>query len=395
MLKFLIIFLLFSILPSNQIDNSNTNYSHKLVKQELTSESLLENEKCVCLANKILDSINTIQNSRSVVNIGANNYGGLFISSDNTLHINRTRNEGISYKEFISALNDENVKISIDYVDYSLDEILNVKSYIDKYLYDYVDSVSVKQSDNTIKVDLNDSITEEEFRELLNDYIAYNDSILSFHNSDLKPTAMNSIKAGEKISYKTGWWIFSTEHWYGTVGFNAVDAQGNKGVVTNYHVAPPGYEMRNNSNTLIGYGSSGVLNDTVDAAFVPFEEQNEWELTKYINSSDPVFYISRTFEAIEGAKVWLVGATTGSSYGNITSTYSSQTVAYNGFNKYLTDLIESDADIAGGDSGGPLITWTDRKSNQGIYGINFAGNNEYAYKIKINNVLDDLKVTMF
>lgn len=157
--------------------------------------------------------------------------------------------------------------------------------------------------------------------------------------------------------------------------------------------------MVDTNKDTIGYASICALNSTVDASFVKFEDQSSWESTNYIECSDTSFKITRTAEAVEGARVWKVGVTTGSSYGNITSIYGSATCNYGdlGGQKTISDVIVSDCDCDGGDSGGPVITWTNRLSNQGIYGITFAKSNveTLTYACKIENVLDSLNVSIY
>lgn len=60
----------------------------------------------------------------------------MFISKDNTLHINQSKNKDIDFESLIPELNQEKVQTTIDTVKYSLEEILKIKEAIDKYLYD-------------------------------------------------------------------------------------------------------------------------------------------------------------------------------------------------------------------------------------------------------------------
>lgn len=378
------------------VSQSSQIKSKRIKESYLNGSFLIENKRCVDLANRITQFIEAQKRTRSLVDIRQSNYGGIFISEDNTLHIRQNENKDIDFERLITELNQDNVHAVIDTVKYSLEEMLKIKDAIDKHLSNYVASLSVKQSKNQIIISLNEDISKDDFICTLKQHVSFDDGILSFQGTKEKTKAINSIKSGEKISHKTGWWIFSTEHWYGTVGFNAKDENGNKGIVTNYHVAQPDCEMRDSSNNLIGYPSYVVLNSKVDAAFVPFESQNSWDLTDKIQSNDSSFYISGKEEPVEGARVWSIGATSGSSYGNITSTYASSNVSYDdGLSRYLYDLIETDSQTSPGDSGGPLLSWTNRLSSQKIYGINFASNSTNTYTIKINNVLNTLNVSIY
>ena len=398
MFKFLLLVLLCSILPINQSE-THSNINRRMMKNDVTEESLLENEKSVELAVEFEKALNSFNNMRSVLYVDDNKYGGIFVDEDDILNINQTNDFGIDYLELIDSINEEKIDVKINAVQYSLDNLLNVKQYIDNNLLEMVNSLYISQEDNNIVITVKENAYIDIINEILINNIDYFDSsMLEFKVDDTLSSLTNSIKAGNKIQYKEGWWIFATTS-YGTVGFNAVDSNGNRGVVTNYHVAPEDKKMTNEDEELLGYASICVLNSTVDASFVPFSTQGDWESTNYVECSDPSFKITRTADPVEGARVWKVGATTGSTYGNITSIYGSATCNYGdlGGVRTITDVIVSDCECEGGDSGGPVITWTNRLSNQGIYGITFAKHNTetLTYACKIDNVLESLGVTIY
>ena len=401
MIKILLASLLCLIVPSyGEIDN-NITIVRKNSNEVVTEEMLDENENCVEVANAFNLLLENSSKARSVVYIENDNYGGIFIDADNVLNINQTFENGTDYISLAESVNENDVDIQLNNVSYTLKSLKALKSVIDLNLYEHIIDLNISQKDNIINANvLNETEKYYITNWLTNNYNDFEESMISFNFVENEnEVATNSIKAGEKIIYKTGWWIFATEHWYGTVGFNAVDSNGNRGVVTNHHVAPKDYEMRDDSNNKIGYSSKSVLTSNVDASFVPFDDQDDWESTNYVECGDPSFKITRVSEAVEGARVWKQGATTGSSYGNITSIDGSSTLDYGdlGGEMYMTDLIVSDCECNGGDSGGPLITWTNRASNQGIYGLNFARSGDCltTYTCKISYVLDSLNVSIY
>lgn len=399
MLKFLMLIILCSVLPTNHYDSSFNNYTRKLLNNELSEESLIENEKCVNLANEFEDLLNNYNNTRSVVYTTTNGYGGIYIDNENILNINQTEGNGIDYMAMVQSINDEEVKIKVNNVNYSLNYLMGIKEFLDNNLSNKINSMYISQSENKIFVSVSSIGDIDYLNEQLYSHIeSFDQNVIIYTIEENENELTSSIKAGQKIQYDAGWWIFHN-YTYGTVGFNAVDSDGNRGAVTNYHVAPEDEEMLDVNKNVIGYASICVLNSNVDASFVKFENSSSWESTNYIESSDTSFKITRTAEAVEGARVWKVGATTGSSYGNITSIYGSVTCDYGdlGGVKTLTDIIVSDCECDGGDSGGPVITWTNRLSNQGIYGITFAEHKTetLTYACKIDNVLDSLGVAIY
>lgn len=384
MKKIFLLFLLFVVLFIGSFFNSSTA---ELKSNSFGIESLNKNLESVYMANELTDIFYKEFNSN--VNSW---FAGFYVDKLDELNLSIVRNtvDPIWTIENYKSTHQKISNYTFDYitVKYTMEQLIIIKNYIDKFLFQFVDCASINIENNHIEISLIDQKNETNFIDnLVENNTFFEANMISFV-SNQKIELTNSIKAGEGIYYKEKIIFFWITKWYGTIGFNAIDSNGKKGIVTNEHVAPLGYQMMTSENDIIGTSTIAVNNSTTDAAFVKFEDQINWVNTPYIYSNDPSFYISRTSLAVQGARVWSVGKKTGSLYGYITSINASGTVG----DVYMTDLIQHDCIIDHGDSGGPLITWSNRLSNQGIYGINFGVGISRAYTIKIENVLDDLNV---
>ncbi len=388
--------LLYVALCSNLSNISGNNVNYRTLGnfnvERANLQDLEENKNAVNLANDFMTTINN-KKCKALSN-NQEGFSGIFIDKNNKLHISHTSNSVMDYSNLIISLNKENVKTSIDVVQFSLSELLSVKEFLDNNFNEIIFEISLSQEKNRIIV----RIKKDEYKDLiineLKDKLPIFDcKMIEFEiKNDIPIACGNSISSGAKIIYKTGWWIFAKEHWNGSVGFNAVDASGKKGVVTCYHVAPIGNEMRDSNNNLVGYANSGAISSSIDASFIPFDDQSNWNNVNSIYGQS--YKLNGYSTAYEGAKVFLFGCATGKSYGTIKSIYSSTNMSYLTETHYLTDLIQTDCTISSGDSGGPLTTANDG-TYQNIYGLNIGADSSYSYTCKIENILSSLNVSIY
>lgn len=310
-------------------------------------------------------------------------YGGIYIDFDDVLVINYVDYD-IDLVNIVDSVNVDGIEYRTQEVIFAYESLMEVKDYIDINYSSLVQETDYAEDANIISIMVEN--TEDEatlISELDYHYVNFNPNMIQFSYENSSNVADSlTIKAGEKINR-------------GTVGFNAVDSSGNQGVVTNYHVIEPGQDAYDENGYLIGTCSTGELSETVDASFVPFATE-QWQCTQYVKSNDPSMKLAEVRDPIQGRRVWKIGNTTGNTYGRILSIHSSVTLYYNAYGKqYKRDLIKTSCKRDGGDSGGPLITWDDRRGGQGLLGIHFAGNNNYAYAIKIENILNTLDVSLY
>ncbi|MFA6755588.1 MAG: hypothetical protein WCR97_03650 [Bacilli bacterium] len=373
----------------NSKNQSIYNYKKNIRLDAITfdlNDPLDKNFYSLKLGNKILEHFNLL-NSNNVLSSNNKAFAGIFIDKNNTLNINSTT---VSFKndidEYLSSYVDCIYKINL--VSNSYYSLNTIKNDFLLSNINYVNKIYISEKENIVKIDLLDAVDN------VNLFITkkgINPECLDFINEKDDEIFSNSqIKAGEKIVHDI------TR--YGTAGFNAIDNDTNKcGVVTNAHVA--GLTSFNNTyldnGTIIGKGTKRCFSSNNDSAFILFSFPSTFASTRYIVSSDQSFYISSSVNAIEGANVWSIGATTGSTYGNIISTNCSINVDYGDFQEIKNDVISYNNNKSSGDSGCPLLDWSNRLSAKNIFGIHFASGNNYSYAIKINNVLNCLNVSIY
>lgn len=370
--------------------NNDSNKSEIFGKKHLLE--LEANKKSVNLADSITKTIAQKIENEVMIDYGSS-YSGMFIDANDVLHIAHTGKVEVNYSKLINYCNTENIETSIDVVPYSLNELMSVKTFIDNNLYEMISQMSLSRTNNKVIIRLKDeSMKEEMINSLKENLEDFDEGMIEFSlEKDTVKACANTISAGEELMYKEGWWIFAKKQWSGSVGFNAIDNNnGTKGIVTTYHVAPIGYEMRNSKDKVVGTATIGALAGSVDASFIPFADQDTWDTTRAYGGDKNYILLSRE-QSYEGAKAALFGYATGISYGTIVSADTSATIDYLDTPRYLTDIVQSNCSMAAGDSGGPLTT-CENSQYQFIYGINFARDANYAYTIKIQNILDTLNV---
>lgn len=372
---------------------SSEVFDDKDNKPKFSDESIAKNYASVQVADQISYTIEN--NSIMLKSSFIDQYAGLYIDENDELNV-----AGLfdTKYELISS-NPKLIEFEFNYhvEEFSLEQLLSTKSNLEDMKSPLILGIDLVQRDNLLKIYISKGTMENVRKEISIRKIDISENMVDFVERETETEPLKSIKSGAKIANKTQflwWWI---ENWYGTVGFSAIhNSTGKKGVVTNQHVAPLGTEMRATNNDLIGSSSVAILTNTVDASFIPYANQNDWTPTSYVLCGDPALYIGRVSTAYEGAKIWSQGASSGSTYGTVQSINASVTLEYESGIRTMTDLIKHNSGIIPGDSGGPLITWTDRRPEQGIYGLNFAGSSisDDSFSIKIANVLSALNVSV-
>lgn len=194
---------------------------------------------------------------------------------------------------------------------------------------------------------------------------------------------------GESIYHTTGS-IRST----GTMCVNAINNKtGELGILTNEHVAETGsnkklyYGIGSTDDPLIGISAFGQKSDTIDAAFIPFTNQNDWIATAKAKSrfdSTPYSNIRLGNEnfIIEGIKVKKFGNTTGNTTGEIL--YNDVIATIEGVR--LTNLLCITNSSQSGDSGGPVY-YDDGGTNLFLIGMVNAGNSSFGAACRITEVM--------
>lgn len=204
------------------------------------------------------------------------------------------------------------------------------------------------------------------------------------------------VYSGELAHYKGTGGLINFWHQAGTIGFHARDLKtGQYGIVTNAHVALTDGVTNNrilgNANKdEIGKPAKYQFSGKVDAAFVPYTNQNSWDPTCHIvdETTRILWRIANTSELQASKKVVMYGANSGYSEGQLVSTSTQLFVA----GREFTDVFSYDCPHGSGDSGSPVgyVLASDRFH---LFGIHFAGEaGGLGYGIKSVNLLPALDI---
>lgn len=359
--------------------------------------SEIKNYENTDIALKINNQIATWQGSENDYLLKS--YAGIYLNESNDIVLGLKVTSILSFDEAKKAYQEHLDSVGIKSNSYIFEE--KVYSLIDlKIMRDYllkmtdlnISAVSIDQSENKLKVTVNDSESAIDVITFLD--MTYKDYASNMIEISIKEERilLSYVYSADKIKYRKKILFIWFDQWYGTVGFNAT-RNGLNGIVTNSHVAPYDYSMFTNGNVFIGKANISIFGGTVDAAFVPFSDQNTWGVSNEIHQvgqSSGTYYIKWLDYVVEGSNVKSHGVTTNYQYGQVLSVDTAETIS----GEYFYDLIETSIVLEGGDSGGPLVRYYPRSVNYGLVGINFAGDGTTSLTIKIDNIVSQLGVSV-
>lgn len=327
------------------------------------------------------------------------NYAGAYIDDNGILNICLLDND-----ENLVSLSENN--IIYQYFDYSynyLQQILNcVESLM---LTTSVYTVGIDEELNKVCVDLtNDEDIPIIIQNLQNNQL-YQENAIFFEvdpNGYVEETATTTYGGESTLCrYKSG------SYSRGTLAVNAVsNSSGTLGMLTNAHVTLHYREMSYggyfNSDDesfsiekYMGPPSVAKQYGKIDAAFVPFKEQGEWEISPYAKYGSTIYdnvWLGNNDLIVRGQPITRIGQTTGITSAKIKRANAS--VFLNG--QIIKNIFTFNNPPEGGDSGGPIYANKDGKLY--LIGITFGRgikwyNSHRGYACRISNVMEGLDVT--
>lgn len=327
-------------------------------------------------------------------NAYSDNYAGSYLDDSGLLNI--------GYVDEVELPTYDNQVIYVK-KDYSYNLLLEIQNAITCKMIEYnVSSVALDEHSNEVDVCIND----QESRNLLISYLKeinlfFSDAIniIIESENEIIPHKKTAY-GGDTINDSVMFFLYS----YGTICVNAYDNDtGKYGVLTNAHVADANTTMYHNGNFLqgskLGTATKRQHSGTIDAAFVPFEDQDNWEVTTHARMGDDVYNnikLGSRELIIQGAPVRRLGQTTGNTTGHILSTNYNCNISYDGVPTIITNTIKYSTDSEGGDSGGPVY-FNGGGQNLFLIGMHFAGPTdptiEYGVGCNIFNVIDEFNIT--
>lgn len=320
----------------------------------------------------------------------SDNFGGIYIDNKGLLNIGVVGLQKIK-KDFDNQVIYKPQKFSYNYLSKILSEITLVMLDYDIY------SVAVDENLNRVDVCLSEENNISRITELLQQKDIYEKEALNFV---LKPNERivynaNTAYGGDQVNEQ----FLGIPSGCGTICVNAVDnATGQFGILTNEHVARNVSLYHNGTlfGPLIGQASKSQNSGSVDAAFVPFSNQSNWNTTAYAKSGSTTYTNVRLGAEnliVQGAPVRRLGQITGNTTGTITRKSISETI--NGIQK--TNIIEYSNAGQAGDSGGPVY-FDGGGQNLFLIGIHFASTDtiytqRWGYACRISEVMNALNIT--
>lgn len=216
-------------------------------------------------------------------------------------------------------------------------------------------------------------------------------------------TPCSRVYAGDEIYFKSGFlWLGKTK---GTAGPHVKDNDtGKVGILTNAHVAEAGKTMKHNDGT-IGVATKRKMQESVDAAFIPYEKPGDWTI---INSARGVDNLNHTYSNTkysdvatwtqEGMRVRKFGITTGTTEGKIEYNDSSVMTQFeNGNVLSLNDCLVFSNTTKPGDSGGPIYAIGGTKGSLWFIGLTFGCQSDYSmgFGCKATNIFRELNLSYY
>ena len=351
---------------------------------------------------------NEIYNNKQY-NIYDENFAGVFVDSEGVLNIAYVNNNTLTYT---SSINNNNSAINFVEFTFSYNYLQQVLNCIEDVMIEYnVIMVQISDEDNQVLLFMKDNSEIPNIIQYLESKELYEQSAISFICDPLVnfSKTFETSYGGESIFYmepnpdKPGFVNISR----GTIGVQAINnVTGELGILTNEHVAPMGRNMyygEHYDHTLsslftkqifLGTPSITHSGDTIDASFVPFENQSNWEITPYEKYNSTIFsniFLGNDSQIVNGCSITKIGQTTGITTGTIKNRNTSINIGGTLFSNVMTYTNSSQA----GDSGGPV--YYNNGTNLFLIGLNFAKgtilNKSFGIACRISNVISELNVT--
>ncbi|MCL2860892.1 MAG: S1 family peptidase [Firmicutes bacterium] len=262
-----------------------------------------------------------------------------------------------------------------------------------------IHGVGIAPQYNKVVITLSNENYIENIISYLSDLVLLEENAINFVVAEKAVFTSRPIHGGEQI-FEVGQGTVNV----GSLGAKAFCNQtGRRGVITNEHVAPRGTLMRHGT-TNVGTSFRTQFGGTADAAFIPFDNPNDWQFrssasyfirpNRTLRTVIPKTYMVASRNDIQvGLPVAQFGNATGRTDGEISQINASFWIGSWLFGTRFTDQILSTAYTSGGDSGGPLfITAGGRYILAGLHFANRDADENGANKI--TNVQQALDVTI-
>lgn len=357
------------------------------------ANSQLPNEAITSLSAEdrlLRDTMDRYLGASSETHMYTEQFAGIWYDSDGKLNVGVTNNER-------AASRSKEVLYHTHQFSYNFLNELHGELVALMDIYS-ISSVGITPQYNQVRVELS---SEEDITKIIAQLVK-----LSFNEEVIK--AINFVVEIQEVVFTSrsihgGEMITDNDGYSGTLAAKAVcNRTGRRGVITNAHVAPANTAVYHGgiSGERIGTRAQWQESGIVDAAFIPYDNPDEWEHTSsasyWENIISNITVIPTTYQVavqsdiVVGLPIAQFGKKTGRTDGKIEEINVTRNVEGTRF----TDQIRHSARTDFGDSGGPVfITSNNRYTLAGIHFANIEGTTT-SYANKITNVIGALDVTI-
>ncbi|MCL2847975.1 MAG: S1 family peptidase [Firmicutes bacterium] len=330
------------------------------------------------------------------------NFAGIFIDKNGILNIATIADGTRVMQSSISQFGEQVIHKQFTY---SYNHLLHIKDTIFPFLYTQgVFTLAIDEVNNRVSVYVTDYSYKLYVIEYLQAKNLYTATSICFIIEPIGGNLFTSraIHSGDDIRRQIG-----ANTWTGgTIGAQAVcNITGQLGVLTNEHVISRKRMDRafhTNATTFpIGQPLRGIIGGTIDASFIPFENQNAWVRSAYARQGLETFRnirLGRENQILVGALVRRLGRETGNTIGTIQNrNISTNMTTADGESHRLSNVFRLTNYAEIGDSGGPV--YIRNGNNLYLIGLTFATTPpgvpvRFAYACRITNVMRELDVTI-
>lgn len=335
----------------------------------------------------------------------SDDFAGVFIDDEGLLNIGLVGSIQ-SASRFNGQVKYKQCEFTYNYLQDIQDVITNAKADYSIYM------TAVSEKNNNLCIYLNDESDIKRITDFLQQRYEFDVRAINFVIEGTGGIVKNTSAYGGESIYS---WTSSTTVSRGTICVDVIDnATGQFGVLTNEHVALAnegspdmvygghatiyGGSVNFSENLDLGNAARGQHSGTIDAAFVPYANQQYWENTpygRYNTNSYTNVRLGNSNQIIEGQSIRKIGQTTGVTDGTITHTNASVQINYGteadpDWETITNSIIYSNSSL-GGDSGGPV--YYNDGTNLWLIGMHYGGSATSGAGCRIQNVMSTLNVT--
>jgi len=360
--KVLVLILLLVVAYAVISMGASLNYASAQSNPDLISKAYFDNvRKSMDLSKEVFEAYmtKTITSRGEEKIVYDENFCGIYMDEDGILNV-----ATLASRKYAKKFNGN---IAYKYQTFSYNQLLKIQSELAEVMADYsVYSIGIDEKQNRVDIYTNTEKYNNDILQYLTERDLYFEEAINViveDNGGVSESA-NTAYGGDRICTQ----VLGIPDAFGTICANAYDTEtGKYGVLTNKHVADLGTMYANGwLAPKIGSATKSKKSGTIDAAFVPFANQNNWNTTGYSTYAGVTYtniQLGTETQIVQNAPIRKIGQTTGNNTGRIEYR---DTVSLG-----LDHVFRFSNETRKGDSGGPVYI-DDGGQNIFLIGMTFA-----------------------